>query len=214
MNDTECGPPESACVDRQCNTATGLCEKVKLSQGSGCLLPQGGTCDANHTCFQGKYVFVTETTFPSNFGGTAGADADCKQLAGLAGLGGTWLSWTSDSMGSTPLVRFTPSSGPYMMLDDQTVVASNWGGLTSGTLMHGINLDEKKQPVVLPPFEVWTGTTPSGNFASAACGNWVVMDAANLLGVVGIVGDFTGGWTKTIKPLSCSIMAHLYCFQQ
>jgi hypothetical protein len=215
MNNTECGPPESACVDRQCNTGTGLCEKVNLPQGSGCLLAQPGTCDANDTCFPGKYVFVTKTTFPSNFGGTASADGTCKQIAGMAGLGGMWKSWTSDSMGtmgSTPLGRFMPSTGPYVMLD-QTVVASDWSGLTSGTLMHGINRDEKNLPVV-QPIEVWTGTAPNGTYAGPACGDWVVMDAVNLQGVIGIVGDATGGWTKTIKPLPCSIVAHLYCFQQ
>lgn len=214
-NTIECGPPEGACMDRQCNTVTGLCEKVNVSPWSACLPPAMGVCDATDTCVPGKYVFVTSTTFPANFGGTATADDDCKQLAGMAGLGGKWKSWTSDSkgnMGSTPLARFMPSPGPYVLVN-QTVVASDWAGLTSGTLMHGIDRDENNLQVV-QPIEVWTGTTPSGTFAGAACGDWAVMDSAILLGDVGILGNATGMWTQAIKPIPCSIMAHLYCFQQ
>jgi hypothetical protein len=206
---TDCGPPEGDCVDKQCKA--GLCEKVSLSQGSGCLPPAIGTCDATGTCVSGKYVFVTSKTFTPNFGGTAMADATCNKVAEAAGLGGTWKSWTSDG-GSTPLVRFAQSSGPYVLLDDQTVVASNWMALVSEPLMHGIHLDENQQEVVAP-LEVWTGTNSGGNYAGSACTDWTFVDAGNIFGAVGISGNATSWWTK-MKEHACILKARLYCFQQ
>ncbi|MFS8065682.1 MAG: hypothetical protein ACMG6S_04840 [Byssovorax sp.] len=207
---TDCGLPVGDCLHKQCKA--GLCEKVSLPQASGCLPPAIGTCDATGTCVSRKYVFVTSATFTANLGGTAMADATCHQIAEGAGLGGKWKSWTSDGVGSPPLVRFAPSSGPYMLLDDKTVVASSWAALISGSLMHGIHLDENKQEVVSPP-EVWTGTTPNGAYAGSACADWKFVDGGNLMGYVGIAGDATFGWTK-MKQYTCSFKAHLYCFQQ
>lgn len=209
VDNAECGPPAGDCIDRQC--IAGVCTKVSLPQGSGCLPPAAGTCNATGTCASLKYVFVTSQIVKPNFGGTAKADELCNKAAAVAGLGGTWDSWTSDSMGSTPWVNLTQSSAPYMLLNDQTVVANGWAGLTSGSLVHGINLDENQQPVV-QPLEVWTGTNSGGNYANSACADWAFVDAGNLMGAVGIAGDATGGWTK-IKALACSQAAHLYCFQ-
>lgn len=207
---TDCGPPAGGCVHNECKA--GLCEKGSLSQGSGCLSPASGTCDATGACVLRKYVFVTSMTFLPSFGGTAMADDKCHDVAKAAGLGGKWKSWTSDSAGSTPLVRFAQGPGPYLLLDDQTIVASSWAALTSGGLLHGINLDENQQPVVLP-LEVWTGTMPNGSYAGSACKDWTLINVDNLTGAVGISGDATGGWTKT-KEQPCLLKAHLYCFQQ
>lgn len=209
-DNTDCGPPVGDCLHKQCKS--GLCEKVSLSPGSECLLSADGTCNAAGMCVSHKYVFVTSTTFTPNFGGTAMADAMCNKAADGAGLGGTWKSWTSDSGVLTPSVRFAKSSGPYMLLDDQTVVASNWAALVSGSLMQGIHLDENQQEVV-SPLEVWTGTDPGGNYAGSACADWTFVSVPNTLGYVGIAGDTTNGWTQ-MKKLACSVKAHLYCFQQ
>jgi len=210
VNNTDCGPPVEACLDRQCKD--GLCETVSLSQASECLLSATGTCDATGMCALRKYVFVTSKTYSPSFGGTKMADATCNQVAEGAKLGGVWSSWTSDSKESTPLDRFKLSAVPYMLLDDKTVVASNWAGLISGMLMHGIHLDEKQQPVVSSP-EVWTGTNFGGTYAGSACTDWQFVEGFSLLGFVGIAGDTTVTWTK-MKTLACSAQARLYCFQQ
>ncbi len=212
---TACGSSNSGCIVRTCNN--GLCEKVNLPQGSKCPLLANGTCDAAGLCVSHKHVFVTSTLFPANFGGTVKADAACNYIAGTAGLDGMWKSWTSDG-GSTPLstpsVRFTKSAGPYMLLDDQTVVASNWTALTGMTLESGINMDENKQQVS-SSFEVWTGTTPNGSYAGSSCNNWTFSSVNDVStgGVIGISGDTTGGWTN-LKKQACTINARLYCFQQ
>jgi hypothetical protein len=207
---TDCVAPAGGCVHKECKAS--LCEKESLSQGSGCLSPASGTCDATGACVSRRYVFVTSMTFLPNFGSTAMADAKCHDVAEAAGLGGKWKSWTSDSGGSTPLVRFAQSPGPYLLLDDQTIVASSWAALTGGGLMHGITLDENQQPVVSPP-EVWTGTNPNGSYAGSACANWMILGMDNITGAVGMSGDATGGWTNA-KEHACLLKAHLYCFQQ
>ena len=213
-NDLECGPVEVNCSKRHCDDA-GLCKNVNV-QGSPCLVPAMGTCNASGGCVNGTYVFVTEATFPPNFGSAALADTECVKAASMAGLGGTWLSWTSDGgeqpiPPSMPSTRFMKSPVPYLRLDGQTV-ANDWTGLTSGTLAHGIDLDENKQ-LVKQPVEVWTGTKTDGTYSGSACSDWVFAGGVGTLGDVGIAGESTGGWTMK-KQLSCVVQAHLYCFQQ
>jgi hypothetical protein len=211
----DCKPPAGGCVDTQCNAEAGLCQDVKLLQGSTCILPALGICDATGRCASRKYVFVTSTAIPANFGSAAKADAKCTQVADAAGLGGTWKSWTSDS-GSTPLLRFTKSTKPYMLLDDKTIVANHWDELTSGTLLNGINIDEHKNPAA-PLFQppVWTGTKTDGSYAGSSCSNWTFSSVDNILtsGAIGISGKTSFEWT-TLEKTTCTIKARLYCFQQ
>ncbi len=211
----DCGAPLGGCVDKKCNAA-GLCEKVPLLQGKECLPPEIGTCGATGACLlPRKYVFVTSAPFPANFGGTATADAKCNSLASTAMLGGTWKSWTSDGGASplaTPLGRFTHSLVPYVLLDDVSVVASNWMGLTSMPLMHGIKIDEKKQQLLFP-IEVWTGTNTDGSYANNSCTNWTFNGVDGVSGTFGVSGEVASGWTN-MKQQACNLMARLYCFQQ
>lgn len=208
--DADCGPSTGDCVYKGCKE--GKCDKVTLAQGSTCPSSATSTCDATGMCVSRRYVFVTSMTFLPSFGGTAMADAKCYDVAKAAGLGGEWKSWTSDSAGSTPLKRFTPGPGPYMLLNDQTIVASSWAALTSGALMHGISLDEKQQQV-MSPFEVWTGTNADGTYAGNACSDWKVINVDNIVGAVGISGDTSSAWSKKMEH-ACFFQARLYCFQQ
>src|SRR6185312_5745160 len=105
----------------------------------------------------------------ANTGGALGMDKQCVGAATAAGLGGKWLSWTSDST-TTPAARFARSTVPYVLLDKQTVVAQNWAGLTSGGLLHAINIDEKG--ALDPNYEVWTATDIMGEFNGADCKDW------------------------------------------
>ncbi len=190
VTNLDCGTSAGACVHKECKA--GLCEKTNLPQGSECVSPVSGTCDATGACALRKYVFVTSATFLPNFGGTTLADAKCNGIAVAAGLGGQWKSWTSDSMQSTPLMRFAQSPGPYMLLDDQTIVASSLAALTNVGLLHAITLDENQQQVG-SPFEVWTGTKPNGSYAGSACTDWKFPSADNIFGAVGIAGTPPAG---------------------
>jgi hypothetical protein len=211
MNDAECAPAESACVDRKCNLGTGLCEKAPLPQASTCLTPQGGTCNGTGTCVQYKYVFVTTKPVPASFGGTAGADGACATAAGLVPLGGTWMSWTSD-LGSSPLARFTKSLVPYKLLNDQITVANDWSALIGGALNHPISLDQQKNLVTSPP-DVWTGTDPGGSYSGSSCTDWNFANGFMGLAGIGMVDGLNGAWTMA-KEQACFNSAHLYCFQQ
>ncbi|MEP7122418.1 MAG: hypothetical protein ABJE95_15960 [Byssovorax sp.] len=211
MKSEDCGPPED-CFYKGCN-AVGMCKKIGLPQGSNCLSPANGTCTGANTCVSSRYVFVTSTTFPSTFGGTQTADTMCGKIAMGVGLGGTWKSWTSDGAGSTPAGRFMPSPGSYMLLDDMNVVATSWGKLTSGVLAHGIDVDEKKDPVMIA-HEVWTGTATNGTYAGTSCGNWQLNGQFNPSAVVGVAGNTDDTWTAAPNPGVCSAKARLYCFQQ
>ncbi len=94
-----------------------------------------------------KVVFATSVGFTGDFGGVTGADAKCQELADAAHLTGTFKAWLSGAdLNSSPSVRFTHSSVPYVLLD-QSVIADDWADLTDGTLQHAINLTEKYQEV-------------------------------------------------------------------
>lgn len=206
--DADCGPAPGPCKLMACKA--GLCEKSPILQGSECLQPSSGTCNASGTCISAKYVFVTAATLPSNMGGTVGADTKCQNIAATAGLGGAWMSWTSSSA-SWPSIRFTKSTAaPYRQLDD-TIVANDWAGLTSGALLHGIAIANNK--MLLPQVDVWTGTSVDGTYAGASCGDWLAANGTTTAAVLGVSGATDGAWT-TGKTDVCALMAHLYCFQQ
>lgn len=211
--DIQCGiAPVGACKFPKCQS--GSCEAGHQAQGTACTTANGGgSCNGGGVCTAGKYVFVTTAVLPPTFGGTAAADAKCQEIAMNAGLAGTWLSWTSDSKTKPPAERFTQSALPYRLLDD-TVVASSWAGLTSGTLAHAINMAEDHS--VLPQnVEVWTGTNTAGLHGGASCADWLGGPASVGGGYAGLAGATNGGWTKALaKQCDNNQVAHLYCFQQ
>ncbi|MFT3764256.1 MAG: hypothetical protein QM820_01850 [Minicystis sp.] len=148
VGDTECGPVSTAAVCTVPTCTAGKCGPGNAAPGTPCMSGNGnGTCDANGACLVPKYVFVTSAAFSSSFGGTQGADDACKNAAETAGLDGTWLSWTSDSM-KTAAGRFMQSAAPYLLLDD-TPVADHWMELTSGMLAHGIR-SGREPPAAVP----------------------------------------------------------------
>jgi hypothetical protein len=139
------------------------------------------------------------------------ADTKCQSIATLQGLGGTWASWTSDST-SSAASRLGHSDVPYVLIDGTTVVAANWAELTSGTLQHGIDMDETgvTQPVV----EVWTGTDTTGSFVSGqTCSDWTVAVHASTA-QVGRSDHTDGGWTAVFFQFCDFDYQHLYCFEQ
>ncbi|MET0793901.1 MAG: hypothetical protein ABW061_20445 [Polyangiaceae bacterium] len=178
-----------------------------------CNLDASDGCEtAGAACPTPKTVFITSTTFSSNMGGYAGADALCAAAAGDASLSGTFLAWVSDGS-VTPASRFTQSTVPYALVDG-TIVANNWAGLTSGNLRHAINLTESGGS---PPAaqiggvcNVWTGTSTSGNSQNGNCSSWTGSGT-------GSAGNSTlanGVWSSQCSGGICGFSAALYCFQQ
>jgi len=149
-------------------------------------------------------VFVTSTTHNANFGGLAGADLACANLAVAAGLVGKWAAWLSVQNGPHAANRVT-GVGPWSLLSGE-VVATTKAQLVSGTLAHAIDHDEKGTIVV--GGRAWTGTGTTGLYETNDCDKWTN-------GADGRVGDgssTTGTWTSAGVD-GCGQLRRLYCFE-
>jgi hypothetical protein len=196
------------CKIGKCDINQGVCVPSNLAQGAACMNTPG-VCNGSGTCVTGKYVFVTEGTIDATFGGAMHADDKCTALALNAKLGGQWWAWVSDAQVS-PATRFNPPpAGPFRKLNDH-IVANDWAQLTSGMLMEGIDITEKK--TMLLQGEVWTGTKPSGVNGTATCNDWMINGSTQTMGLVGLSGAIDANWTAA-KSEMCTVGAHLYCFQ-
>ena len=171
-----------------------------------------GTCDA-------KIVFTSSATFSGDFGGIAGADAQCQSLADAAGLSGTFLAWLGDST-TDPATRFAQSASPYVLVDG-TVVADDWADLTDGGIDNPIALTENG---AVPSVSlVWTGTSAAGvhdGIANTSCNDWSPLNGSD--------NGLYGTWDLTLPNYndptdwsdlglvgSCIGLSHaLYCFEQ
>jgi hypothetical protein len=173
-----------------------------------------------------KRAFVTSMAYSGNLGGLAGADAKCQERAQAARHPGTFRAWLSDTRAS-PSTRFT-RGGPYL-LTDNTIIAYNWTGLTTQSLLHVFNLTEF---IDAPPAStigcvnsffptaVWTGTQRSGeasvDVATLSCDNWTnTASIGSFWGTTNHVGSWTewcmGGNTAAA---TCGTLNPLYCFEQ
>jgi hypothetical protein len=207
---------DGCCFDGQCypGTHSELCGSGGVACAE-CPIEEICTVDrvcAPPTCGNGGpcLVFVTSWAVNGNLGGLDGADEICQFLAEENGLPGTYLAWLSDDIGA-PSARFMRSPGPYLLLNE-TIIADDWADLTSGSLKAPINRTEEDEPF-LPPFETWTNTKVDGTLdeSLADCESWATVNA---VGSVGNVLASTANWTDENPFQTCSISAHIYCFQQ
>jgi hypothetical protein len=155
-------------------------------------------------------VFVTSAEYNGNLGGgIEGADAKCSSVASHVRLPGTWTAWLSAADGSNARARIP--DGEYQLLDG-TVVATNLGDLTDGTLSHPINIDENGS--LLDGVPVWTGSDANGFLEGDTCsgdsGSWR-SSSDDKKGQVGNSAVNTAGWTSG-GDSSCANRGHLYCF--
>jgi hypothetical protein len=171
------------------------------------------------TVGQCKRVFLSSTqTMSGNLGGVAGGDSVCQSLANARTLGGVWKAWLSDQS-SSPMTRFSHAGVPYRLLDG-TLVAAHWNALTSGALAHAIDVDETGNRVSADGgpgaliSEVWTGTLPSGGYASASCRNWANGSSNMPYGEVGLFANSDFQWTASYAQFCDRMFLRLYCFEQ
>jgi hypothetical protein len=186
-------------VDRAPNT----------DRSDGCADPEEDTEVLALSLTPVKRVFVTSTLHQGNLGGLAGADAICQELAGAAGLSGTFKAWLSDATTSAA-DRLTHATVPYVRVDD-IKVADDWTDLVDGVLDEPISIDENGAPVSRNA--VWTGTDDDGsNPALETCEGWTSA-AGDLNGEAGSPHAVDRSWT-TGPRISCSASLPLYCFEQ
>lgn len=166
-------------------------------------------------------VFITNSSFATNFSGLSGADAICTSQASYANLSGIWKAWISDSQISASQ-RLYHSKKPYVLMNGE-IVAKNWKDLihkkeNERYLSNPININQFGEKV--PTSNVMTSTLPSGEKLSSdkhlSCFDWTSCCSGNAtwchagFGTSDLVDP---DWTATEDEV-CTDEYRLYCFEQ
>jgi hypothetical protein len=194
-------PPRNDQEDTGTNTNPPIKDPDDANTGSS----DGATGDAGVDASRPLIVFVTSQTTTANTGGLAGADIKCNDHARNAGLSGTWVAWLSAENGPHAIDRVT-SLGPWHLKSGE-MVAANKAGLTSGTLLHAIDHDEKG--VAVAASRIWTGSGINGRYNDNDCDRWTTGNQ----GRVGNSSAINQGWTTTGVD-GCNNTGRLYCFER
>jgi hypothetical protein len=163
-------------------------------------------------------------------GGLSGADANCQQRAEIAGLGGNWKAWLSDS-NEDAKDRLVHPDGNLLRIDG-VIFANNWYSLVINSSnapgpMNALEIDEfgQQKPYVGGGvlggcswsggyfFMPWTATSGDGTFVGpSTCSNWTSISGT---GYVGLGGYSISQWTSFgTCPFPCDWNQPLYCFEQ
>jgi hypothetical protein len=178
-----------------------------------------------------KVIFTTAALWhggppgPGEFTYVSGADVRCQETADAvpALQGKTWKAWLSgadpDTAGGVFLSardRITHSPGPYVRTDG-VLVAVDFDGLTSGSLLAPLERDE--HGASLPDaWGAWTGTETDGSGAppTERCRNGDFEWNNSGIGVAGRIGNpalSDANWTNW-RLEGCQWSFHLYCIEQ
>lgn len=165
----------------------------------------------NNVCAKDSLIFVTSQVYSGAINGLAGADQRCRMLAAIAGLPrfDTFRAWLSTA--ETPATdRLLHSRGRYVLVNT-LVVAEDWDGLVSGTLLHPINVDEMSQT---QSGRFWTSTLATGQpaFESDFCDGWTTF-SGDFTGGTGLVPAVDATWSF-FGEVSCDFDLHLICIEQ
>jgi hypothetical protein len=214
--DGDADPPGDSAVDPETSADGGTPESSPDASGEASSLDaDAATLDALDAPVDGpsttlRRVFVTSKTMTPDFGGLSQADAICMTAA--SSLGGNWKAWLSTSSTSAAS-RLEHATVPYKLLDG-TEIAADWTHLTSGTLLHAIDLDEHKN--LFATATVATGTDASGNATSHTCADWTNKTSS----YSDTAGETTlqatdSSWTNAFSYVcSGSALVSLYCVEQ
>lgn len=165
-----------------------------------------------------------------NFGGLAGADKFCQDLADDAKLGEhkwhAYLSTTKQNNGggATKAVHAKNriGTGPWRNAKGK-IIANNVAQLHAPNFELTVDdaLDEKGQSVPLTDRTIFTGTNPDGMAATDNCSNWTAGGLTDVQGAAGVLGggaDAKASWNGGAKT-SCATNAipiakpgRIYCF--
>ena len=198
------------------DNCSGSCAEGIVCQGS---VPSG---NEGQVVAGSRRVFVTSVEYPGNMGGLAGADSHCQERADIAGLGGTWKAWLSDS-NENAKDRLTHPDGNLVRVDG-VIVATDWDSLVSGWPVNAPEIDEfgQQKPYVGNGgtggcgwaggyfFHPWTATNNGGTLDGATCNDWTSTSGT---GRVGLGGYSLSQWT-TWCDFPCDWEQPLYCFEQ
>jgi hypothetical protein len=155
-----------------------------------------------------RVIFVTSLAFIGAFGGVSGADTKCQVVADNATSprvkGRKFVAWIG-TVTQPATTRHVHGSQSYVRTDG-LVVASTFQDLTDGLILNSLNADEN---INTSAGFAWTGTTTSGEPATANCNGW--LDSSGV-GQTGAVTASSGAWTED-HAASCIESNHLYCIE-
>lgn len=212
-------PTPQSCTDGQKSpTETdvdcgGTCT-TKCIDGKSCTVPtdcassncSGGVCAAAQPP---GIVFVTSTKHIATFGGLAGADAICNNLATAASLAGTFKAFLADSV-TGPAARMTRRAPGYR-LKNGAVVALSPEEFFSGAHRLPIDMDETGAQLALSE-RIWTGTNGAGTTTGNWCNDWTAQSGN--VPPLGLSDATDGSWASSSAPSFCDASLRLYCVQQ
>lgn len=166
-----------------------------------------------------KKIFLTSTTYSGNLGGVSGADSSCSTRATAGGLSGVFKAWIAVTTGTNdPNTTFLKSAVPYKMVGGATV-ANDWAGLTSGSILAEVNIDEFGNTIAGTEKRL-TNVTTSGTASSSGSSN-----TQNCTGFTsanggrdsryGTAGATNSTWTDNgSTTTACNGTFRLICVQQ
>jgi hypothetical protein len=143
--------------------------------------------------------------------GLAGGDKLCQNAADAATLGGTFKAWLSTS--TTNAIDRIANVGPWYLVDRCTQVFANKASITANGPQVAIR--STADGSLAPPYDIWTGTLPSGVKDSWTCNDWTSGAPFSYLGSTGVGSNFlfAGSWT-TVSTAKCDSNRLLICFEQ
>ncbi len=153
-----------------------------------------------------KRIFVTSMPTTSAFGGVAGGDARCQQLAMTAKLDGTFIAWLSSREGNA--IARLKVDGPWFLVDGTTRVFNSKAAIPVGP---EVVVDRDENGSKVEAADVWTGTSPAGMATNADCNNWAIAVGS---GTKGKTDKRDGDWTAVPGADDCRDAKRLYCFEQ
>jgi hypothetical protein len=172
-------------------------------------------------CEEAALVFASSRQSDAALGGPRGADKICADLASAAGLGGYWMSWTSDAC-TSPRQRFRESTIPYRLLDG-TLIADGWTDLTDDFIANPIDMDENGDAVVgtdrwFRDRMTWTNTMSDGTLhINNGCWGLTSNASSGIFAVRAAAGSTASTWTTwTVwsTPSCATDNLRIYCFEQ
>lgn len=199
-----------------CNDGVENGDESDIDCGGGCsqkcafgrTCGSDSDCDSNlcraGTCSE-KLVFVTSTAYAGNFGGLTAADTGCNDRAGIAGLGGSWTAWLSDSS-TNAIDRIVDQR--YLTRDG--VVAFENKAQITNTAKPTLGIGRNEFNGDATGYQAWTGTNNPGGAISPNCLNWTTNNSVER-GWVGWPGTPIS-WSA-YGSLTCNNPFHLICFE-
>jgi hypothetical protein len=160
-----------------------------------------------------RRIFVTSFASNAAFGGIAGADQRCNDLAKGANMVGTFRAWLA--VGTTTPASRIPKTAMGYIRTDGVLVALSFTDLTDGNLSAAIDADEKGNKVPAGTL-VWTNVKTDGNARDATsydCDGFTKELATVSSTYGGRTAATDGEWTNAPNPIPCSGEARLYCLE-